>query len=61
MVARSNLQISAKIKPYLRDGIDRLIAREPIKDKSLIVNEALDMYLRSKGALDQPEDGAENK
>ena len=61
MVARSNLQISAKIKPYLRDGIDRLIAREPIKDKSLIINEALDMYLRAKGTLDQPEESADKQ
>ena len=61
MVARSNLQISAKIKPYLRDGIDRLIAKEPIKDKTLIVNEALDMYLRSKGVLDLPGESADKQ
>lgn len=55
MVRKSKPQISAKINPYLLNGIDELIRKEPIKDKSLIVNEALDMYLRSKGVIDDVE------
>lgn len=58
MVARAKTKSSVNISGYLDEAIDKLIEKEPFRTKTNIVNEALDMYLKSKGYLGKESDEA---
>lgn len=51
MVARAKSKGSVNIPEYLNVGITKLIEKEPFRSKSAIINEALDMFLKTKGVI----------